>query len=293
LINGCDMGRGVSSFYPPRARWYSPLLAIIEKLRRRLALDGLHLPAGISAGAVLVSLAVPGAGVYCRAPRFWGRVILASCALLLLVFVIWFGYPAATIAFGMLLSIHTCGLVYLFEPLILGESLRARLLIGLAAMIALSCLLYLPGRAFVQDHWFLPLRLNGRVIVVSRSAPSVALRRGEWVAYSFESTGDHGLIVHEGMGLSQLLALPGDTVRFAESTFDVNGLSQPRLHLMPTAGEYVIPEKHWFVWPKLAISGHGEVPVTEVAQTLMSLGTLSEDRFLGTAPRRWMWRQQF
>jgi hypothetical protein len=145
----------------------------------------------------------------------------------------------------------------------------------------------------VQNHWFLPLRLHGRVIVVSRSTPSIDLRRGDWVAYTFESKGDHGVIVREGMGLGKLLALPGDKLHFGESTFEVNGVIQPRLHLMPADGEYVIPEKHWFVWPELDISGHGQVPVSDMAQTLINLGTISEGRFLGKAPRRWLWRPQF
>ena len=41
------MNRVASSYYPPRARWYSPLLLLAAGLRRRLALDRIRLPTGV------------------------------------------------------------------------------------------------------------------------------------------------------------------------------------------------------------------------------------------------------
>jgi hypothetical protein len=151
---------------------------------------------------------------------------------------------------------------------------------------------YVPGLDFVQRHWFLPLQVNGRVVVVTRMRPSTAWRRGDRVAYSFAGHSEHQVIIHSGVGLGPVLAVPGDHVRFTASEFEVNGRAQPRLALMPTAGELVVPEKRWFVWPEVAISGHGNVPASDVAEALLRLCTISEEQFVGKPSHRWLWRKQ-
>jgi hypothetical protein len=287
------MGGRVSSYYPPRARWYSPLLTGGERLRKRLALDRLHWPNGLSPAAVVVSMVVPGAGFYFRAPRFWGRLALGLSVLLILVIVGGFGYPVAALGFGLLLSLHACGLVFVLDPLLVDAIFRTRLLFGGGILIALLCLVYLPGRDFIQRHLFLPLQVNGRVVVVKVMRLSTAWRRGERVAYSFGSHSEHQLVIHGGVSLGPVLAAPGDHVQFSASDFEVNGFSQPRLALMPSAGAFVVPEKHWLVWPEVAISGHGQVPTSDVAEALLNLCTISEDQFVGKPVRRWLWRKQF
>jgi len=262
-------------------------------MRRRLALDGLHLPTGLSPAALAVCLVVPGAGFYFRAPRFWGRLALVLSALLTFVIIGWFGFPGAALAFGLLLSLHACGLGFALDPLLVGAAFRTRLLFGGGILIALLCLVYLPGRDFVQRHWFLPLQVNGRVVVVTRMRPSTAWRRGDRVAYSFGSHSEHQLIINGGVSLGPVLAVPGDHVRFSASEFEVNGLAQPRLLLMPTDGAFVVPEKRWFVWPEVAISGHGQVPTSDVAEALLVLCTISQDQFVGKPAHRWLWRKQF
>ena len=263
------------------------------RLRRQLALDWLHLPSGLSPAALLVSLVVPGAGFYSRSPRFWGSLALVLSAVLTFVIIAWFGFPAAALAFGLLLSLHACGLVFVLDPLLVGAAFRTRLLFGGGILIALLCLVYVPGRDFVQRHWFLPLHVNGRVVVVTRMHSSTSWRRGDRVAYSFGSHSEHQLIIKGGVSLGPVLAVPGDHVRFSASDFEVNGLAQPRLPLMPSVGQFVVPEKRWFVWPEVAISGHGQVPSSQLAEALLVLCTISQDQFVGKPAHRWLWRKQF
>jgi hypothetical protein len=251
------------------------------------------LPTGLSPAALVVCLVVPGAGFYFRAPRLWGRLALVLSALLMFVIVGWFGFPGAALAFGLMLSLHTCGLVLVIDPLLVGAAFRTRLLFGGGILVALLCLVYLPGRDFVQRHWFLPLQVNGRVLVVKVMRPSTAWRRGERVAYSFGSHSQHQLIIHGGVSLGPVLAAPGDHVEFSASDFEVNGHAQPRLALMPSAGSFVVPEKHWLVWPEVAISGHGQVSTSDVSEALLALCTISEDQFVGKPVHRWLWRKQF
>ena len=62
---------------------------------------------------------------------------------------------------------------------------------------------------------------------------------------------------------------------------------------MPETGELIVPEKHWFVWPDFAISGHGNVAEAALSAALLPMATVSEDQFAGKPFKRWFWRRQF
>jgi len=285
------MTHEVSAFYPPRARWYSPLVSASARLGRRLAMGHIHLPSGVSPGGALASVLVPGVAFYVCGLRFWGKLALVFSAILLFVNVLWFGSRPANLAFGLLLSIHASGLGFLLEKMLPAPRFRTKLILAAALLAFLACGLYLPARALIQDRWFLPLRLNGRLIIVQRKSPPITLRRGDVIAYSFEGANGPGIIVHGGFGLGPVLALPGDRVRFTQTTFEINGQAQPRLALMPQSGEIVMSERHWFVWPNFDMYGHGNV-VDQLPERFLDLGMISERQFLGRPCRRWLWRQQ-
>ena len=99
-----------------------PLFILGAAVRRRLALDRIHLPREITLVGLVAGFLVPGLAVYIRGPRLWGRAALAGCGLLLLFFIVWFGHPAGNFAFGLLLSIHVTGFVYYCSPLLCGTS---------------------------------------------------------------------------------------------------------------------------------------------------------------------------
>src|SRR6202040_2784905 len=99
------MNNLASPYYPPRARWFSPLLNFGCALKRGLALDHVRLPAGVSLAEMIGCLLVPGQAFWVRGPAPWGKVALTSCGLLMLIFIVGLGYPAANVAFGLLLSI--------------------------------------------------------------------------------------------------------------------------------------------------------------------------------------------
>jgi hypothetical protein len=282
----------VSSFYPPRARWYSPCLSLASAMRRRLALDRVHLPPGVSMAGVLASAFVPGMAFYIHGSRFWGKIALGACAVLVLVVIGWFGFPSGSVAFGLLLAIHASGLALLLEPGLSAPGFRARLLLSAGMLIVLAAALYLPARQLILDHLFFPLRINERVIIIHREALTAALHRGDTVAYSFEGFSQGELFVRAGYGLGPILALPGDELRFTKSSFEVNGVAQPRLALMPDSGEWQISEKHWFVWPQFGMTTHGYVAGSGFAEAMISVGTISETQFLGRPCRWWLWRRQ-
>ena len=72
-----------------------------------------------------------------------------------------------------------------------------------------------------------------------------------------------------------------------------NGVPQTRLAYMPGAGEVVVPENNWFLWPNYAISGgHREVAEATLSAILLQRATVAQEQFIGTPYRRWFGRRQ-
>jgi hypothetical protein len=286
------MNRVASSYYPPRARWYSPLLLLAGGVRRHLALDRIRLPPGVPFFRAVGSLVVPGLGFYLRGPRLWGKVAMGFAALMALVFIVGLGYPIGNVAFGLLLSTHVSSVIYLFEPWLAGARFHVRLSFSFVMLFVLGALVYMPVRNLIQEQWLMPLQVKGRVVIVRRLANPSALPRGAWIAYAINDVSGQGFYVREGFGLGPVLALPGDRVRFTKSALEVNGVPQPLLDYMPQAGEWVVPQKHWFVWPEVAITRHGNTPPGVIPASLLKMGTITEDQFVGRPFKRWFGRRQ-
>lgn len=235
---------------------------------------------------------MPGWAFKLRGPRVLGKAALTICALLFLVFVLWLGYPASNVAFGLLLSVHVMGANYLLEPGLASARFGYRIIFCLCCCLIISVLVYLPARNLIEHHWLVPLRVNEQVVVVDRTASARVVRRGDWIAYSIDSDAAAGVVVQAGYGLSPVLAMPGDHVRFTTNSFEVNGLAQDRHASMPQGGEFVIPEKRWLVWPDIAMLGHGHVNESQITTMLLEIAIISEDRFAGKPFKRWFWRRQ-
>ncbi|MDE3069035.1 MAG: hypothetical protein KGJ60_16005 [Verrucomicrobiota bacterium] len=287
----------ISPYYPPRARWYSPVFHFAGVIRRGLAFDRIRLPKGITCSGLAGGFLIPGLGIYLRGPRLYGRIALLVCALLCLLFFMWLGYPLGNYAFGLLLSVHVTSLVYYCGPALVHRPFHHRVLFTLLALIAFACLFYSPLRAALQEHWLMPLRANGRVFVVSRLASPGDIHRGDWVAYALPG---HLISIHgyqnvyggTGLGLGPALATAGDRVEFSTNSFAVNGVRHPLLPHMPVFGSWVVPENHWFIWPEVSMSGHGEVGEAAISSTMLQMADVSETQFVGKPFDRWFWRKQ-
>lgn len=286
------MGKVISPYYPRRATWYSPLLAVGGRVRHRLALDRLCGVGGVSFPAFFASLLIPGLGFYLRSPRRWGWAGLGAAALLMLIGVVWLGQTASNLAFGLLLSLHVSGVNYLCTPWLALERFRTRVAFSLVLLFALVAALYLPARNLVEHHWLTPLQVNGKVIIVHKQKSMKEFRRGDWIAYSFPTTYGHGMYIRGGVGLGPLLGLPGDRVGFTDSALLVNGVAQPRRLHMPGSGEWTLSKTSWFVWPELSISGHGNVSEATISSGVLQLAEVREEQVLGKPFQRWFWRKQ-
>jgi hypothetical protein len=179
-----------------------------------------------------------------------------------------------------------------------GEPFQRRLAFTFLMLLAIGLLLYMPARSFIQGHWVAPLRMNGHVIVVQRSFQPRHIQRGDWVAYTLDENnmGDNyhnGTVwLRNGMSLGPVLALAGDRVVFLTNSFSVNGILQTNLPHMPQAGALTVPENHWFIWPNLDISGHGDVGEARIGSAILGLADVGETNFFGKPLHRWFWRKQ-
>lgn len=218
---------------------------------------------------------------------------MAACALLLAVFLVWMGHPLGNYAFGLMLSIHTTGLVYYCGPWLANETFGGRILFTIGVMLGLGLFLYMP----LRTHWLLPLRVNGHAVIVEKFAMASGVKRGDWVAYKlsgyrFSNHMGNGVMDRTSLGLGSVLATTGDRVEFSTNQFTVNGVPHPLLPHMPQTGNWVVPENHWFIWPNVAISGNWNVGEADISSAMMQMANVPETQFVGKPFRRWFWRKQ-
>ena len=290
------MSKFASPYYPPRARWYSPVFTFGDSIRRHLAFDRIRLPKGVTLMGLVGSFLIPGLGFYFRGPRLCGRIAIPACGLLFLGFIMWLGYPLGNYAFGLMLSIHVTGFVYYCSSLLTDMEFASRLLFTIGVLIAIGGVVYTPARSAIQGHWLIPLRIHDRVFVVQKQTLPKTVARGDWVAYRLSGyvISVHGYRYggdHSALGFGPVLALAGDRVNFLTNTFTVNGIPHSCLPYMPASGNFTVAKNHWFIWPNFDISGHG-IGEFDISAAMLERADVSENQFVGKPFKQWFWRQQ-
>ena len=284
-----------SPYYPPRARWYSPLLEARDRFGYELALDRLNpaLGANVRLLPLLAGFFIPGVAFYFRAPGIIGKAALAWTALLLLAFVALLGNSWDNLVFAMLLSAHVSGFVFYCNPLV-SSALRDRLLFTLLMVVLIRALVYYPAQTFVDNYLVSPMQWRDRVVIINREYSADAIRPGDWVAYTAQEyfvPGEGGVYAAGGLDLAPVLAVPGDVVEFSTDSYSVNGVPRPKLLHMPSSGSIVVPQKEWLVWPNLAIDVHHIEPAV-LSATLLQLSRVTEAQLIGKPFQRWFWWKQ-
>jgi len=284
----------VSSYYPPRARWYTRLFFVpAERARRSFHLDRLRWPGGISTGNFLLSLALPGFAFFALGRQRLAWIFAAGYAIALLLFVVALGYALGNIAFGILISLHATSIVFLEGLWLSASSFRTRLGAALCTLVAIWTLVYAPFVAYLQRHWLVPLRVGNHVVVVHITGLK-AIHRGDLVAYEIEDRyafTQRRIILRPGLSLDRVLALPGDQVKFRAKELLVNNQVAAAPPNLPTAGEFVVPEKTWFIWPQFAILGHG-IPVADIQAAIQETAFVPARQIIGKPFKRWFGRRQ-
>ena len=103
---------------------------------------------------------------------------------------------------------------------------------------------------------------------------------GEWVTYRLPNGGM--------LNLDRILAGPGDTLRFHDQSFEVNGRFFEQVSSnMPDSGERVMAPRTYFIWPSQASFNYGG---GDQSEPLLRLSEIDESEIVGRPYRHWLWR---
>jgi hypothetical protein len=287
------MSKVISPYYPPRARWYGRILHKLHKLSRILPLDKIRFAEDLSPLEFFLSLVLPGHGFIAAGKLRMGRLLQAGYAASVLMFFITIGYGFSNVCFGLMISIHAAGIIFLENIWLREREYYHRLGVAAGTLLILWLLIYLPLLNFMSEHWVTPLRDGDRVIVVSRSFRPESIRHGDRAAFTVEGGGSGAVRVRGGIVFGPVLAMGGDRVVFEKKTFKVNNAVSKRFPDMPTEGELIIPENTWFIWPELRIIAANAQPnQANITGALMQTALVSKERFVGRPFKRWFGRKQ-
>jgi hypothetical protein len=276
------------TYYPPRARWYSGLWRAWYLVKQGLHLDRwLKVPQD-GFYRSLLGLVLPGWALVWSKRRWLGVVLGTAYCAAAAVFFVWLGHPVSSFAMMVMISIHAGSILRIQQDI---EFVK-RVVYSLLVFLAVAVLIYMPLRGWMERHWFVPLTVNGRVIVIHSGQRPRSVQRGDWIAYRLGSAHALGVIVREGYTLGRVLAVAGDEVSFGRQEFFVNGMSQARQSDMPTNGTVVVQQGCWFIWPNVRASGHGDASADAVRDAMMQLAIVPETSYVGVPFRRWLWRRQ-
>jgi hypothetical protein len=289
-----------SAYYPPRARWYGRLFSLWFKVQRLLHLEKIHLPAGVTIQQTILSLILPGYAFFANGRRTLGWVFVGVYVVSAILFIVALGYQIGSLGYGLMISAHASSIIFLE-----GFWLRAGCNFGLRLVLAVLTLLvvwlaaYAPLVGYVENHFIMPVNMRGNVVIVEHLTPPKDISRGDWVLYSLRS-GSIGnghreggaAYVQAGLGWGPVLAMAGDRLKFSTNSFTLNGAVRAPLPHMPTSGEMVVPEKHWFIWPELAISGRDNVSEANLSALMLQMATVSEAAYVGKSFQHWFGRKQ-
>jgi len=284
-----------SSYYPPRAGWNRSLYSAGYAVRRHLHLENLNLPKlaiEISGARILLCLLLPGFSFHDAGWKRWARIIAASWLAAGFVFLLWLGYSAANVAFGLMMSLHVSSVVHFLNRVAPGISVWRRLVLSLGVLFVVGTLVYATGLKWLQNQMFMPLQTADKVYVVNRLAPTETLRRGDWVAFHSERVGGGGIYIQEGYVLDRILAGPGDEVEFTAADFRVNRVPREKLPLMPSNERLVLPQNNWLIWPSLRTVTRNNIAEDAIARSVLQMATVRREQIIGRPFRRWFWRDQ-
>ena len=283
-----------SSYYPKRARWHSRFVYPWLDLMRALHLEAIHLPSGISGRDFLLGLIWPGHAFGALGKKLYGKWLKLLYALATLVFVMALGHFAGTVAFGVMVSIHTISILFLLAGWLVGLRWGARCALALTTLGVLGQFVYQPLLRQMARHVAVPLKVGGRVIVVDPRASASRVRVGDTVVYAIEEQRVNGLLLGSGFGMEKVLARGGDHVRFGPEEVEVNGKVFPRQPQMPSSGEVIVPGKHWLIGPRFIVSGgHGQANLSaNISVAMWQAAMVSESHFTGRPYQRWFWSKQ-
>jgi hypothetical protein len=286
-----------SSYYPPRARWYSCFYYLWQWLCRWLPLERLRLPGGFNLWQFLLGLIIPGYAFFVLRRQITGRIISGAYGALLLVAVIGLGSSVATLAYGFMVALHAVSVAIVLESWLQPAGFGRRLVLVLLATLVLAVLCYLPAQRWIQSQLIMPLRVGTQDLMLIPDDRTASLRPG--VVRVFRFGGGirvQGAYLGQGYVVAEIQGGPGDRIQFESGLYRINDRAHRARPLMPSTGEWVVPENHWFIWPDSSIRVQGALPALDPGQMdalLREMALVPSSRVVGRPLRWWFWRNLY
>lgn len=268
--------------------------------QNRIPAPPLFLP--ITWTGLVLSLWIPGyafAAVNRRRMAWWMAGTWLVAAVVLMLFM---GNPVIrSWALGTLASTHTSGIAFLIlrnrelSPDTPPPSLPRRVLTPLLLWIAAAAFVYWPADDLIQRRAARPVKFEGRSIIVNpRSDPS-RVARGQTVLYRIDGhnyrEGGQPFALQPGMGLAQVLGMPGDAVEFTPTGVRINGRLRPPDPHMPNSGQFIVAPKTWFIWPRFQVT-RGNVSPSLIQEAFLDQATVPQANFIGRPYHHWFFHRQ-
>lgn len=276
-----------SPWYPPRAGAFSRCLAAGDRWAVALRRWDGSVPVmeePHSLGTALPWLLVPGLMWRRRGRRLLGGAVLLSWALFLAIHTVSLNLAtvkSAAVAASVLHAVSASAVLRVVYPHWRGWAGLWRTALG---VILLMFTVYTVGLGNAVPVFALKMAINGHTVAIRPAgAGERHWRPGDWVAYRLPD--------HEGVNMDRILAGPGDTIRFHQDSFEVNGRFFERVaEYLPVSGEKMIPAGEYFIWPSgLRYTHYTGTPQTDM---LLRLSSVAENGIVGRPFRRWFWVKQ-
>jgi hypothetical protein len=235
---------------------------------------------------------VPGYSFIVLGRPFWGWSIIVTYVVLLSLYIVFLGSNLSDNCGTSAVLLHIFSAFRGMRSSLMDSSIGHRLSTYAATTAFLVFVIYYPAVHFGQGYWVLPLQRAGQPIVLSVRAPAKSVRLGDYVAYQMTRFSQDNVYIQSGISIDRVLALPGSTVRFFSDRYEVDGRKFIRLGLMPQEGEFVVPNRQWFIWPSLAVGMNHGVREDQVASALSHVMMVDQDSYRGKAFKRWFFRDQ-
>jgi hypothetical protein len=281
-------------YYPPRAPWYAPAREAGYSALAATRVQKIPTPGNIGLGAFVLGLIVPGfAFILHRRPKI-GTALVAIWPILFTLGLAFLGENVGNLLLGLAISLHATSIVHLISPWLREVSAPQRILASFAAVAGLIVFAYVPIQQLTYHNLFMPIVTDQGSVVVRPTHNPAEVRRGTWIVHQTTARSGWGAVrVYEGISFAPVLALPGDTVAFTRAAIQVNGTDLPRQNDMPTEGSMVVPEGHWFVWPRLNVAVNtAGVDAETLRGVMLSQSSVPFDNLRGVPFSRWFHRQQ-
>lgn len=274
-----------SPYYPPRAgswsRFNGRMHRFEMRLRRWVATLGspaYHLYISFSEG--IPWLLVPGLMWRQRGRAKLGNGVLVAWAVLVVIHVTTLNMSLANlVATGasMLHAISAAAVLGVIYPEWQGLS---RVLKTVLFTSLLVFAIYSIGLRILLGPIASRVTTQGFTVMVHGNGwfPKRPWTQGEWVVYQF---------ANGATGMDRILAGPGDTLRFHEKSFEVNGRHFERIsRQMPSDGEIDLDKGVYFIWPTTATFNHGGGE--DLPEWLLNFTKVPAANIIGRPYRHWL-----